>query len=289
MGAFQLARETLAKSWLKRDTTRFNSASVAVTKNKYHASGLFESRTHLLDVTSEHAALALAINRKDPHVTKIVTVVEGKYLPNPLVIKIIADHHRRTGTDLKYEVYDKQGKMLYRQESAKNELYNPPVEILDTIKNWNPCENSIEFDNKKPVKQQLKKAALQGMQTHFSSNTKTKYGASVLAGDKIYFGGVHSSYDRRLNLHAEMVAAISAINDLNRQISHVALVSNKFRDEVPHMCGCCRQFYSEIQEKIKKPIKVFTFSYDGSKEFEMMLDDYLPAKWHSGRKLENRK
>lgn len=288
MGTIELAKETLAKSWLKRDTTNFNSASVAVTENNFHASGLFESRTHLLDITSEHAALALAINRKDPYVTKIVTVVDGEFNPNPLVIKILADHYRRTGTDLKYEVYDKEGNKIYSQESVKNAIYNPQKEIIETLKTWNYCDNKISLDNSKPIKQQLKKAALQGMQTHFSSNTKTKYGAAVLAGDKIYFGGVHSSYDKRLNLHAEMVAAISAINNLNRQISHVALMSNKFVQEVPHMCGCCRQFFSEIQEKTKTPIKVLTFSFDGQKEFETKLDEYLPAQWHSGKKMEDR-
>lgn len=289
MSAIELAKETLGKSWLKRDETDFNSASVAVTENALHASGLFESRTHLLDISSEHAALALAINRKDPHVTKIISVVQGKFTPNPIVLKVLADHYRRTGTDMRYEVYDPLGKLIFEQASAHETYYKPEIEVLEKIKSWNPRENFTEYTLTEPLEPQLKRAALLGMQTHFSSTSKTTYGAAVRAGNKIYFGGVHSSFDKRLNLHAEMVAAISAISDVNRKITDVAIMSNKFTDEVAHMCGCCRQFFSEIQEKNKTPITVHAFSYNGKESEKFSLSEYLPAKWYSGKKLEDRK
>jgi cytidine deaminase len=157
---------------------------------------------------------------------------------------------------------------------------------LPQIKGWSKQENWMVLDAQKPLHDQLHQAAIRGMETHFSAGTKSRYGAAVLANNKIYFGGVYSSYDHRLNLHAEMVAAVAAIMDNNRDITHVAVVSNKFTEDVPHLCGCCRQFLAEIEEKTGKPITIMAFSLDGKKCFETKLDTYLPSSWSSGKALE---
>jgi cytidine deaminase len=282
------AKGILQRSWLKRDTTHFNSGSVAVTQNGEHASGLIESRTHLLDITSEQAAIALSVSRKDPHVRELITVVDGDFMLNPIVVKVLADHARRTGTRIAYRVYDKELKALYSSDDISTLFYSPQALVLDKIAGWKPRANWMPVDEKRPIAEQLRTAALRGMETHFSSNTKTTYGAAVLVDDRIYFGGVYSSFDHRMNIHSEMVAAIAAIMDGKRNIRQVGLVSNKFVKETPHLCGCCRQFFSEIQEKTGKKIKAVTFSYDGSRTFDIMLDDYLPASWHSGKSLEER-
>ncbi|PIN75678.1 hypothetical protein COV18_02415 [Candidatus Woesearchaeota archaeon CG10_big_fil_rev_8_21_14_0_10_37_12] len=271
----------LDRSWLKHDKTSFNSASVAVTDNTLHYSGLVESRTHLLDVTSEHAVLALATAAKDPHIKEIVSMVQGNFELSPLIIKILADHTRRTGTPIKYTVFDIDGKELFTCDNASDLYYAPKTEILEKIKTWEPRKNKTTIDQSIPIEQQLRTYAEKGMQTHFSAGTKSLYGAAVIANGKIYYSGVYSSFDKRLNLHAEMVAAISAIMDGNREITHVGLISTKFEKEPCHMCGCCRQFFSEIQQKTGKEINIVAFSMNG-KNSQHRLSEYLPYGWHSG-------
>ncbi len=279
------AKLALSKSWLKREKTDCNTGSVAITKDNVHASGLFESRTHLLDVTSEQSALALAVSRKDPKVSKVITVTDGEFLFNPLVAKVLGDHARRTGVPIAYEVYDIAEKRLFSCKDIAAH-YNPRGDLLPQIKNWQPQDNWLAIDAKKELLTQLKDAAVRGMETHFSAGTNSRYGAAVKVGNKLYFGGVYSSYDHRLNLHAEMVAALAAIMDGHRAIEQVAIISNKFVSEVPHMCGCCRQFFSEIQEKTGKPITINAFSFDGKQKFETKLNDYLPSGWSSGAPLK---
>ena len=278
------AKTALARSWLKREKTDCNTGSVAITKDNAHASGIFESRTHLLDVTSEQSALALAVSRKDPKVSKVISVVEGEFLLNPIVVKVLGDHARRTGMPIAYEVYDTQEKRLFSCKDIAAH-YNPRSDVLPQIKGWQPGQNWLLIDAKKDVLTQLKDAAVRGMETHFSAGTNSRYGAAVKVGNKIYFGGVYSSYDHRLNLHAEMVAALAAIMDGHRAIEQVAIISNKFVSEVPHMCGCCRQFFSEVQEKTGKPISIAAFSFDGKQKFEAKLNEYLPSGWSSGKAL----
>jgi len=286
---FSQLKQQLSRSWLKRDSTSFNSSSVALTNDGKYFSGLMESRTHLLDITSEHAALAQAVSCKDAQVTEVITVVDGEFMLNPLVVKVLADHVRRTGIPVSYRVFDTSAKQLYHCDNIMNLYYTPSILVLDKIKPWQKSSNWTSLDSSRDIKDQLRECALLGMQTHFSSNTKTSYGAAVVAGDRIYFGGVYSSFDHRMNLHSEMVAALSAINDGHRDISWIGIISNKFVTDLPHMCGCCRQFFSEIQSKTGTLITVTAFSFDGSQTLDISLNEYLPAQWSSGLELEERK
>ncbi|HLC32413.1 MAG TPA: cytidine deaminase [Candidatus Nanoarchaeia archaeon] len=285
---FEAAKAALKLSWLKRETTKWSSGSVAITKNGVHAAGLMESRTNLLDITSEQGAIALAVSRKDPHVEQVVSVIQGEYDENPLVIKVLGDHARRTGTPIKYTIFNEVGKALLELSDVAQK-YNPSPKPLDKIKSWSPCANSTKLKTDEDKIAQLRNAALQGMETHFSSDSKTSYGSSVLANGKLYFGGVYSSFDHRMNLHSEMVATLGAIMDGNREIEMVGIISDKFVDELPHMCGCCRQFFSEIQEKTKQEIEVVVFSFDGKQTFRIKLNDYFPSSWSSGLSFDERK
>lgn len=288
---FEEIKTALKLSWLKRETTKFNSASIAITETKFHTSGLIESRTNLLDITSEQAAIALAVSCKDPNVKEVISVVDGDFIVNPIVIKVLADHTRRTGISIRYTVLDTAEKLIFTAPNASKlyDTYAPPIVPLEKIKGWSPRENVIKLNENEDKIAQLRSAALQGMETHFSADSKTSYGSSVLANGKLYFGGVYSSFDHRLNLHSEMVAALAAIMDNNREIEAVGIISNKFVDELPHMCGCCRQFFSEIQEKTKKEIEVFVFSFDGKQVFRAKLSDYFPSSWSPGLSWDERK
>jgi len=275
-------REYLSRSFLKRDTTSFNSASVAVTSSSLYFSGLFESRTHLLDVTSELGSLVSAVSCKDPHVSCVITLVDGHFILNPLIVKILCDHVRRTGTVLSYRVYSFTGSLLFSCDNIINLYYTPDIMVLDKISSWEPRVNKIAVDPSVALDKQLYDCAIAGLETHFSSTSSSCYGAAVLVDGFIYFGGVYSCFDKRLNLHAEMSAALCAFVDSRYAISHVAVVSHKFVDTVTLMCGCCRQFFSEIVLKTGVPITVFCFSYDGSHVLTLPLNDLLPYVWNSG-------
>jgi len=272
----------LNRSWLKKDVTKFNTSSVAISEQKEYYSGLLESKTHLLDINSELAALSIAVSNKDPHIKEVISLVDGDFVLNPIVVKVLCDHVRRTGTNIMYRVYDLQGSELYSL-NVMDTYYKPSIEILEKIKYWSLRDNKIRVNYNLGLKEQLRECALKGMETHFSAGTKTLYGAAVLAGDYIYFGGVYSSFDHRMNLHAEMTAAVSAISDGNKEITAVGIISTKFVSDVAHVCGCCKQFLSEIMAKNEKEMKIYCFSFDGSKSLEMPLKDYFPFAWDSNK------
>ena len=278
---FQKLKEALSRSWLKKEATNFNSASAAITPGSAYYSGILESKTHLLDITSESAALSLAMSHADPMVSEVITLVRGEFIPNPLVVKILADHARRTGLKIHYSVYDESMKLLFELKDASSTYYSPKTDRLERISGWKPRHNSVMLDLNRPVDEQLRECAKKGMETHFTSNTGSLYGSAVLAGNRIYFGGVYSSYEKRLNLHAEMAACIGAFADGNTAISKVAIISTKFNDSLPSVCGCCRQFLIEIQQKTGMPITLVMFTLDGSAQREVTLDDALPDAWSS--------
>ncbi len=277
---FEEIRNYLSRSWLNGKSDS-NSASVVVTPHDRYFSGLLKSKTHLLDISSEQAALSLAVSAQDPNVKKIISIIEGEFIVNPIVLKILVDHIRRTGVFMEYQVYNSNGEIVFNKKNLYDGEYKPPINVLEKIKFWNPRLNRVKLDSSRTIEDQLFEFAQKGMETHFSSNTSTLYGSSVLANNLIYYGGVYSSFDHRMNLHSEMVAAVSAIADGNPNISHIGLVSTKFRESIPQMCGCCRQFFSEIQSKTKQPITFLGFNLDGNKRKSISLDEYFPLPWDS--------
>ena len=271
----------LERSWRKEGSTSLNTSSVAITKTGKYYSGLLESQTHLLDITSESAALALAVANKDPLVEEVITVVDGLFELNPLVIKMLIDHGARTGKKIAYQVFDTSGNNVFNQSKVVYQGYNPEGREIQKVKEWIPETNGFTLDMKKSINEQLFVGAIKGCETHFSSGTKSLYGAAVVAAGKMYWAGAYSMFDKRLMLHAEMVAALTAFADGKRDISHVGAISSKCETVPVEMCGCCRQFFVEIQQQTNQPIKVISFSYDGKKVKERMLSEYLPDPWTS--------
>lgn len=273
--------KALRKSWLASGD--FNSASAAITKSSVYYSGYFESKTHLFDISSEQGAIALAVSNKDPKIRKVITLVNGEFKLSPLVLKFFIDHIKRTGVNFSYEVASGSGETLFFSQNVRELLpfYSSETEFLKKTIKWKPRENKVLYNPLESIYEQLKWAAENGMETHFTMvNKGSLYGASVLAEDKIYFGGVYSSPDQRLGLHAEMVAVLSAIMGGSRKISMVALMSDKFTETPPQACGICRQLLMEIQQKTKNPIKVVCFSQKEKERFEIDLGNYLPYPWN---------
>lgn len=275
-------RTYLGRSFLKKQSTACNTASLAQTKNHSYFSGLMESRTHLLDIPSELGALVVATMNQDVHVTEVTTLVTGPFTLNPLVIKILADHVRRTGTSLTYRVIDEKGKLVHSSNPSVDYFYTPDPCPLTKILEWVPRVNRVLIRPEKPFPSQLREAVLNGLDCHFgTSDSATRYGAAVRAGNYLYFAGVYSSFDHRLNVHAEMAAALCAMMDTKEPVSWVGLASTKFMDTPCHMCGCCCQFFFEIQTKTNQPIQIAAFSLNQSEPQVISLHDYLPYAWHS--------
>jgi cytidine deaminase len=273
---FEGLKRSLSFSFLKKGKN--NTSSVAVA-SKHHFSGLMESQTHLLNVMSEQAALAVAVASKDAHVKEMVTLVENEFFLSPLLVKTLVDHVIRTGSRMSYKVFNLNCECLFYCEDIKELFYNPSYRVLKKIEGWSFRKNFVVVNPSIPIEDQLEACAREGMTTHFSSNSKSNYGASVLVGDKIYFGGVYSSFDHRVGLHAEMVAALSCFAKGDIAISKVAVVSSKFVDSPTYMCGCCRQFFVEVQMKSQSPIEVIAFSFDRKIRERAMLSDLMPLSW----------
>tara|TARA_Y100000310_G_C20629128_1_gene787619 strand:- start:717 stop:1550 length:834 start_codon:yes stop_codon:yes gene_type:complete len=258
-----LLQKGLERSFVNKEKTGFRTSSIAIASKEYLGVA-FDSQTHLLYVPPEQASLAIAVANKDPFVHTIITLFEGEYEVNPLISKILNDHMKRTGKTIHYYVFNNQGEVLHE------EITETKVELLEKCKEWEVTSNVSSSEN-------LLEEAKKGAETHFTSSSTSLYGAVVLA-NKTYYAGVYSAFDRRLGLHAEMVAVLSALAAGDKNIKRVAVVSTKFKEEPTHCCGCCRQFLAEIQKETNVPIEINAFSWNG-KEETLLLDEYLPHSW----------
>jgi len=268
------------------------SVSVAISAlGKQYVCGNIESYNHMLDITSEHAVLILAMNSGDPYIKEVITLLDtegaigqSRLQVNPLIIKVLVDHYIRTGTKIAYSVYSREGKKLIDIPDVWNYLpgYQPEMLDLDFIKSQKPASDKVEYQGE-PLEKILKECAIRGMdRAMLAANQGTRYGAAVLT-DKgnIYFAGQYGSFEHRLNVHAEMAAFVCALANDDRNITHLGLVSDKFRDEPVSACGCCRQFYSEIIQRTGRDIEYFLFALDTDEFSTYSQEEYLPGKWSS--------
>ena len=268
-------KEMRTRCLMKKEEGR--TASVALTTNAHYLAPRIESYTSLITFPSEQSALAKAASWKDAHVHTVITLANAPFMPNPIVIKLLADHARRTGTKMKYEVVDEEGNILYQLADVESTYYHP--ERVPIPFSGSPRPN---YEMKTEDGQQLFEAAKKGMDAHFPSATKsTAYGAAVVAEDMVFFGGLYSSFDKQLSMHAEMVAVMCALAE-GKTISELALVSTKFEKAVPHCCGACRQLLSEVAMRQDQDITIHTYSLSGE-HFSASMKDYLPHTWDPRR------
>lgn len=267
----------------KPTQTRSTSLAISTTGQEYIA-GKIESWNHILTISSELAALTLATAQQDYLIKAIHTYVDIDTIEDeisPATIKLLIDHARRTGTDISYTVYNRSGKKVFETLSCQAQFpfYQPKTTLLTKVCNASPQPNWLTASPDSPT--QLKEYCIKGADLAFStSNTSTAYGSCVVTeSGKIFWGGQYGSYDHRNNVHAEMVAIISALMQNKEPIIYLGILSTKHKETSCNMCGICRQFLQEICIMLESSPQIITFALQTEEHHIYDLSNYLPASW----------
>lgn len=265
----------LERSWNVKEGARANNASLARTPNGTYYSGKMRSNTHLFTIPSELGALVQATSHTDAKVNEIITLTEGKHFALNGE-SIISSHISRTQIPIRYRVYSQDGKNIL----DKTITPVPNAQPITFWKKWTKGTPSCEVNESISLEKQLAEGARRGMSAHFgTSDSFSRYGACIRAGNKLYWSGVYSNPDERAGLHAEMSAAMVAIMDGNTEIEDVAIISDKFVDRPATVCGACRQFLMDIQEKNQNKITVFAYALNSEIPTITTLNELLPGSW----------
>lgn len=260
------------------------NTATCITSSSGHSyfSGKIESDNHLLDISSEQAALIQAVHHNDFNIEHVITLVENETgVASPLVLKILADFSVRIKKSLSYSILDTSGKTIFETKDVINELsfYNPPSIQVDSLSKRVYTSNKI----KGCTPDDLETYARIGIERNFPTyDSASGYGVSLLTSDgTIYFGGQYSSFEKRTNLHAEMSVITSALMDGSRSFTHLGLISSKHKDEPCTLCGCCRQFIAELEHKLDLQLQILCFASEKDIRITYTIDELLPYQWSS--------
>ncbi|MFA6340638.1 MAG: hypothetical protein WCX27_00140 [Candidatus Paceibacterota bacterium] len=270
----------------KKEGKKTSSIAISEKGNSYIA-GSVDSDTHLLNISSEQASLALASASRDYKINKVITLVEDSVSVLPQTVEIMIDHYKRTGVPISYEVIDSEGKTLLsvKDVTELSKYYDPKMNILSMTNDSEVSKNKIavKVRDEEDKTRTLKKYAIEGVTRNFPTSDKASgYGTAVLTKNgTLYFAGQYSTPDKRLGLHSEMCAMLSAMMDGNAEMTDIALVSTKYADEPCNMCGICRQFIAEISAKFNLNPNIHCFSMDSEKMDKHSISEYLPNSWSS--------
>ncbi|MBI1974579.1 MAG: hypothetical protein HYS51_01900 [Candidatus Zambryskibacteria bacterium] len=269
-----------------KSTSIERTSSIAITEKREYLGALIGSDTHLLNIPSEQTALALSVGSTDFPVKEIVTMSEnGSSLVSPVVIKILVDYAARTGAPLKYKIVNTNGEALFETKDVRLvfPLYNPsPIPISKIKEKYSPNRAEIKIGADE-ISVRLKEYAILGLNRNFPLyDSASSYGTAVYTSQgNIYYAGQYSSPDKRLNLHSEMTAILSALMDNERDIIDIGVVSTKYPDSPCNMCGICRQFISEISSKLNISPNLYCFASETSEFKKWSIAEYLPDSWSS--------
>ncbi|HCR52189.1 TPA: hypothetical protein DIV48_00900 [Candidatus Kaiserbacteria bacterium] len=263
------------------------SGSVAVSQTgALYPAGCLGSETHLLNISSELAALVRAVHADDVHIERILTVVSDARTPvSPLVLKILADHGTRTGTPISYTVCDLLGTVLFEVADAREALpfYKGPGMVLKAFADRAVQTRRVALDRTSAVSPelQLRTWALAGCDRNFPTRDGASgYGAALLtASGNIYYGGQYSTFEHRLGVHAEMGVLLNALMDGAKDITHLGLVSTKSPDTPCSPCGCCRQFVGELSRAFDFSPAMCLFASGNETYTSHTIEELLPIQW----------
>jgi cytidine deaminase len=132
------------------------------------------------------------------------------------------------------------------------------------------------------LKQVAKDAITKNFPTYDSASG---YGAAVVTSEgNIFSSGQYSSFEKRLNIHAEMGAVLNSLMHQRKNIIALALVSSKFKDVPCEICGCCRQFLSEMSSRFNLNLTYYCFALETDAYKTYTLEELLPSPWSSLKK-----
>lgn len=270
--------------------SRTSSVCYSKSGQKYRGANV-DSDTHLLNISSEQVALLLAVSQHDYLIKEIVTMTEkpATFVLDPLVVKILIDFCMRTGVEIKYSVVNTESEIIFECEAITKLIpfYKPSPTILSKTQNAKLTESHSSLLLETETNKELKKYALLGLLNDFPTHDNaSSYGASVLTEDgAIYYTGQYSSFEKRTMIHSEMAAIILALMDGKTKITALGLVSTKFTNTPCEICGCCRQFFSEISSKYNLDMKLYCFAKDTEDFRQYTLSELLPNQWSSKKWL----
>ena len=160
-----------------------------------------------------------------------------------------------------------------RRKKRRPSEQSRPSELGRSWMSGNECQGLLLAE--------LKKYAILGVTRNFPQyDSASGYGTAILTkSGKIYFGGQYSSFDHRLGFHSEMTTIISSLMDGENDITHLGIVSTKYKDSPCDCCGICRQFISEMAVRYDWNLKIFNFALDTDDCRENSIKDYLPSQW----------
>jgi cytidine deaminase len=277
-------RSNLERCLVKEGDVRTSSIAISASGAQYDGV-VIGSDTNLLTISSEQAALSMATAVWDYEVEHVITMVGTVPVSsvNPLVLKILVDHAIRTHRTIAYTLMNESGKIFFALDDARKAIpfYVPETIALTKIGTAVMTSNvvSVYIDDRDA----LKRCAIMGIERNFPLyDSASGYGAAVMTHEgRMYYSGQYSSPDKRLNVHAEMNAVLSAVMAGEKDIVRLGVVSSKFTDTPCHMCGCCRQFFSEMCAKLKWKPSIHCFAKDTDDQNDWTIDTYLPSVWTS--------
>jgi cytidine deaminase len=279
-------RDRLPFSVLKssRNDRGFNTSSVALSKSGHsYFGGKVESDSNLLDITSEQSALLLAAQHGDFNITEVVTFADGNARSvSPLPIKIMIDWSVRTEIPLKYTCVNREEDVIFVTEDVSKAIpwYSPEKNAL-TLPQERLGENfeSIEDISVSSLRDYTRKGITRGFHTYDGATT---YGVALFTKKKtVYYTAQYSSPDKRLGVHAEAAALVSAFMRGDRDITHLGIMSPKFKDTTCAPCGSCRQFIGEFSKKFNWNLEILSFAHDTDTTQHFSVDDLIPHMWAS--------
>ena len=276
-----LARSVRKASKAQKSAT----GSVAISQSSTYYAGSVASDTHLLDIPSEQLALTSASHNNDFKIEGVLTLSEESApVVSPIVLKIIADHATRIGRPIGYCLLNEEREVVFQTEDVNSVLpfYASPLAPLTVINDRRLSPSPVPFKGSDELFL-LKRHTLEGIKRNFpTSDSASGYGAAVLTeGGMVYFGGQYSSPDKRLGVHAEMGVISRALMEEGARIKAIGVASSKYEEEPCQMCGCCRQFLSEVCERYSIDPTIFCFAASTDAVAIYKIKDLLPNRWTS--------
>lgn len=285
-----ILNEGLEKSLVKKPANpRMAALAISNASASWYLAGNVESNTNLLAISAEQMALCMAAQEHDYEINEVVAMHEnndGLALLSPQTQMVMTDFARRTGTPIAYKLLNTEGEELFACDDIASlaPYYRPEVKILGKFavsrldSNWRHYNKKADHP-----KVLLKQLSLAGLKRSFTtSDQASSYGSAVLTNSgKAYFSGQYSSYEGSTNIHAEMGAALAAIMHGHRGITHIGVLSTRHKETPCDMCGCCRQFFSELNNRLKINPQIYTFASETDIFQVHTIDRYLPSQWRN--------
>lgn len=278
-------REVMDLSIVKKDTSRASAVAISEEGNIYHGAQV-DSDTNLLSISPEHVALLSAVQHLDYGVQEIVAMqrqpANGELL-SPLTLKTIVDFARRTSRPIRYTLLDYTGSKVFSSVNVVKEidhLYQPEPVVLEKVRAAQVSPNYAEVGTGARDKIDIRQLSLAGIARSFTtSDDASSYGSVAVVDGRAYFSGQYSSFEGRLNIHAEMGAMLAAFMDGHTNVTDIGVVSTKHDKQVCKMCAVCIQFVSEMADRFDIDPKIHNYAFESPDEAVYQIEDYLPLSW----------